>query len=244
MELNAEMEFAALDRLIDSVWNDILTHSRLAQSIRTGSISHELYMIYMIETFHYTSHNARNQAATGVMHAHHPVYAKFCFEHAAEETGHERMALHDLGSMGPKGTDLALPPPLPATETLIAYLYWISTQGNPYRRLGYSYWAENSYRYILPLVRGVKEALRLSDSQLTFFIAHSDIDDAHARHVRAMIERTCRNGEDWQMLSEAAETSLRLTGRMLEAVYDQYELLQEGRPSRYDHVRRQLLAKP
>ncbi|MFL6335727.1 MAG: iron-containing redox enzyme family protein [Pyrinomonadaceae bacterium] len=244
MELNPETEFAALDRLVDGTWDDILTHSRLAQSIRSGSVSRELYMIYMIETFHYTSHNARNQAAAGVMQAHHPVYAKFCFEHAAEETGHERMALHDLLSLGPGSTELALPPPLPATETLIAYLYWVSTQGNPYRRLGYSYWAESSYRHILPLVRGVKESLGLSDSQLTFFIAHSAIDDAHARQVRSIIERTCRSAEDWQMLGEAAETSLRLTGSMLESVYDQYETLRQGRPSRYDDVRRRLLAEP
>jgi pyrroloquinoline quinone (PQQ) biosynthesis protein C len=136
----------------------------------------------------------------------------------------------------------ALPAPLPATETLIGYLYWISVKGNPFRRLGYSYWAESSYHHIRPLIAGVKSALGLSDSQLTFFVAHSDIDEAHAREVRTVIDRTCRTEDDWSALAEAAETSLRLTGRMLEAVYDEYERLMAGRSSRYAVLRPQLAA--
>src|SRR4051812_13975499 len=101
--------FASLDKLIARAWDDILSTSRLAKAIREKSISRELYIIYMTETFHYTAHNARNQAMAGVVHAENPVYAKFCFEHAAEETGHEKMALHDLTKVAGAAEAPALP---------------------------------------------------------------------------------------------------------------------------------------
>ena len=56
-----------------------------------------------------------------------------------EETGHENMALRDIRSLGFDVSAVSQMRPLPATETLTAYLYWISVQGNPVQRLGYSF---------------------------------------------------------------------------------------------------------
>jgi pyrroloquinoline quinone (PQQ) biosynthesis protein C len=162
---------------------------------------------------------------------------KFCFDHAADEAGHEMMALHDLRSLGPADTELTLPAPLPATEALIAYLYWASQHGNPFRRLGYSFWAESSYEHIMPLLRVVKQKLGLQESQLTFFVAHSAIDTEHAREVRNIIGRVAKNSEDWAAIGESAETSLRMTGRMLDEVYVEYTRLMSGDSSRYAGVR-------
>ena len=237
-----ESKFMAIEAKIAAVWETILRTSRLAQAIQSGEFSKELYMIYMLETYHYTSHNARNQAVVGVEHPENPVYMKFCFEHAADEAGHEMMALHDLKSIGRSAEELDIPLPLPATETLIAYLYWVSKSGNPFRRLGYSLWAESSYKYINPLVAKVKERLALSNNQLTFFVAHSDIDDVHAADVKKIIERVCRTEEDWLAVAEVAVTSLRLTGRMLDEVHDEYIALMAKQPSRYSLARDQLFS--
>ncbi|AOK54677.1 iron-containing redox enzyme family protein [Burkholderia stagnalis] len=235
--INIDQQFTALEQRIRATWGEILDNSSLAQSIRTGEFSKELYMIYMLETYHYTSHNARNQALAGVAHPENPVYMKFCFDHAADEAGHEMMALHDLRSLGNANDELQLPAPLPSTETLIAYLYWASKHGNPFRRLGYSFWAESSYDYINPLIGKVKEQLGLKDSQLTFFVAHSAIDEEHAREVRNVIERVAKTASDWDAIGETAEISLRLTGRMLDEVYAEYVKLASGQPSRYSAVR-------
>lgn len=94
-----EQQLILLDQRIEKAWADILDNSRLVKAIREGSVSRALYAIYMIETYHYTAHNARNQGLVGVRHADNPVYAKFCFEHAAQEVGHEKMALHDVMSL-------------------------------------------------------------------------------------------------------------------------------------------------
>ncbi|HWN71369.1 MAG TPA: iron-containing redox enzyme family protein, partial [Haliangium sp.] len=157
-----------LDRESAAIWSEILSKSRLTAAIEKGTIDRKLFAIYMVETYHYTSHNARNQALVGVRAVGQPPqYIKFCFEHAAEETGHELMALHDVRSLGLTDASFEIPPPLPDTETLIAYLYWISATGNPLQRLGYSYWAENSYHYINPLLHKLKKRLSLEDNQLT-----------------------------------------------------------------------------
>lgn len=231
-----EQQLSLLDERIENVWADILDNSRLVKAIRGGSVSKALYAIYMIETFHYTAHNARNQGLVGVRHADNPVYAKFCFEHAAQEVGHEKMALHDVMSLGLKNEVFDIPTALPATEVLIAYLYWISFTGNPLQRLGYSYWAENAYQFINPLINGLSEKLSLKPAQLTFFIAHSDIDIEHFNEIKLILQRTCKDQSDWDAVATVMETSLRLTGNMLEAVYEQYEAWKKGLAPRYDFL--------
>lgn len=232
-ELDFDARLERLNERVASVWGEILASSRLVGAIRDGSIDKALYAIYMLETYHYTAHNARNQALVGVRHADHAPYAKFCFEHAAEEVGHERMALHDVMSIGLKDHSFEIPKPLPATEILIAYLYWISFTGNPLQRLGYSYWAENAYVYINPLIERLRRLLDLQESQLTFFIAHSAIDADHFDEIKSIMRRTCKKDEDWADIERVMETSLRLTGAMLDAVHDEYVRYRNGTSARY-----------
>lgn len=229
-----QKQISRLDNCLAEQWQRLLDSSLLVKAIREGNISRPLYMIYMLETYHYTSHNARNQALVGTRSSVSPVYSKFCLQHASEEVGHEKMALHDIASMGFRGNEGSIPPPLPETETLIAYLYWISLTGNPLQRMGYSYWAENAYQYINPLILGVKNALNLNDQQLTFFVAHGTIDTEHFAEIKTILERTCKTEEDWASVRRVMQTSLSLTGKMLDAVYREYRAFEDGLSEHYD----------
>lgn len=232
-----KVDFETLERSSAAVWSEILGTSRLVETINAGSITRELFALYMLETYQYTRHNARNQALVGVRTFELPAkYIGYCFKHAKEETGHEQMALNDVLALGFKLPEVDSLKPLPATETLIAYLYWISLQGNPIQRLGYSYWAENCYRYVNPIIGNIQRSLALKDNQLTFFIAHSHIDDKHAKEVAHMIAEYCRSEDDFQDILRVMETSLRLTGRILENVYDEYERALQGAPSPYSFL--------
>lgn len=225
--------FDRLDQELESMWSKIINEAPLFRAIDENRVDKKLYALYMIETYHYTLHNARNQALVGVRaYDVPPKYTKFCFEHAAEETGHELMALHDVKSLG-LSENFTIPPPLPETETLIAYLYWISATGNPMQRLGYSYWAENVYHYIMPYVRKLQEQLGLQNNQLTFFIAHSDIDEAHAAEVREIIERHANTDEDREAVARVMRSSLYLTGEMLHGAFRAYGKLRDGEPGAY-----------
>ncbi|QRX84055.1 iron-containing redox enzyme family protein [Glaciimonas sp. PAMC28666] len=233
--LDFDSFFQQLENKAGTVWNEILGKSQLIQAIEKGKITKAMYAIYMIETYHYTSHNARNQVMAGTRNDCSDVYTKFCYQHAAEEVGHEKLALHDLASIGLcdiKNAALSLQRPLLETESLIAYLYWISLTGNPLQRLGYSYWAESCYTYINPMVTKLRSALGLERSQMTFFIAHSDIDTQHFEDVKNVIRRTCKSQDDLNSIAYVMEVTLRMTGKMLDAVYGDYENLMAGKSSR------------
>lgn len=223
-----------LEQRLARTWAELFSSSRFIRTIQQREMTKKLYALYMLETYHYTQHNTRNQALVAVhgqLQSRH--YQKFCLTHAAEEVGHEQMALHDVLSLGLKAGDFQLPEPLPETETLIAYLYWVSTNGNPVRRLGYSFWAESCYQYVNPLIQQIRETLQLTPAQLTFFVAHAEIDQDHMAAVNEMLQKVCTSSADWEAVAEVMETSLRLTGRMMEAVYDEYLALLDGRSSRY-----------
>src|SRR5687767_8282796 len=111
--------FDRLDRTVRAGWESLLARSRFVQAVRGGRLTRSMYAAYLVETYHYTRHNARNQAMVGMRTALEPQYLKFCFTHASEEVGHELMALHDLRSLGVDIEEGALGSPLPRTEALI-----------------------------------------------------------------------------------------------------------------------------
>jgi len=229
--------FAALERRMQACWSDILAHSPMIQAVTSGCEDRRLYALYLIETYHYTKHNAQNQALVAIrLSAGHTPYLQFCLRHASDEAGHEQMALHDLKTMGVDTSHVTRSAPLPATEVLIAYLYWISIQGNPVQRLGYSFWAENSYHYIGPVLKAIQEQMKLDRKQMTFFIDHATIDTKHAEMVRQMILRVAQAPQDWQDIERVLEVSLRLTGNILTEVYRAYEELKAGSASPYEFL--------
>lgn len=223
MDIDYDKFFSQLDAQLDQMWGDLIKTSPLLASIEEGRMTRALYAMYMLETYHYTAHNARNQAMVGLRPECGAPYMKFCLEHAADEVGHEKMALHDVLSMGLKDADIVVPPPLLETEVLISYLYWVSVTGNPLQRLGYSYWAESCYGYINPLIEKIQKQLQLKPSQMTFFVAHSDIDEDHFLEVRNTIKRTCKTPADLEAVRKVMVHSLQLTGKMLDGVYAAYE---------------------
>ena len=224
-----------LEKEIAQTWKQILDNNRLSQLVMSQQFDIRLYALYLLETYHYTVHNSRNQALVGAslqpeadIH-----YLKFCFKHAYEEAGHELMALHDLKSLG----NIVLPQPLPiameSTQTLISFLYHISKTGNLNGRLGYSLWAEDAYTFIAPLLDVVRTLLKLKPAQMTFLVEHSNIDAEHIVQVRKMIERVAATKDDHDAIRSVAIRSLQLTGLVLNEVADQYQQLVLGRSTKY-----------
>ncbi|MBL7714116.1 MAG: iron-containing redox enzyme family protein [Bdellovibrionales bacterium] len=229
---------AQMDRLkktLKDFFAEKSSTSKIMEAFEPGKpLDRRLFAIYLIETFHYTRHNARNQAAVAINHVDLDIrYMKYCLKHAHEEAGHEMMAFHDLKSLGYKGTVEKLPEPLPQTQTLIGYLYHVSKTGNPLARLGYSFWAERSYQYIEPMLGAIRDEFGIKKGGMTFFDEHSDIDTKHAAEVEEVIERTCKTDEDWKAIEDCMIMSLKLTGLMMKTVYEEFLLLQQGKSDRY-----------
>ena len=217
---------------LKATWAELLAGSRLSALVTGGDYDVRLYALYLLETYHYTRENPRHQALVGAIADYDPAYLRFCLKHALEELGHEQMALHDMRSVGFRPDPDALPEPLPATEVLTAYLYWISQRGNPLARVGYSFWAESSYEHIGPLLLAAREKLGLEDRQMTFLVGHARIDAEHAREVEEVVRRFAVTPADWSAVRRTMTTSLRLTVAMLDAIAAEYDEVVAGRSDR------------
>ncbi len=206
----------------------------LARVMEPGFADKRLYAIYMCETYHYTKHNARNQALVATRKEDIPVnYMKYCLHHAEEEAGHEMMAFHDLKKIGIELKLEDLPKPLSSTNALIGYLYYVAENENLFARLGYSYWAERVYEFMQPLLGLMGEGLKIPETAMTFFVQHAEIDAGHAEEVDQIIERFIKNEEDYLAVEATMIASLKLTSKMLDEVFEEFVKIKEGKPTRY-----------
>jgi hypothetical protein len=236
----ANQKFLELDNLIAQKWQYILEQPQAIQFVSSiMGKDRRIYALYLTQVYHYAFHTARNQALVAVNRKNINIqYMQFCLEHALEETGHELMALHDLRSMGIPITDPKheMPPALTPTQLLIAYLYWISQNGNPVQRLGYSFWAERSYAYIKGFMDSMLAGMELNKKQMTFFYSHSTIDDKHAKDVEEILIKVCKTDEDWMAVTQTAVITLDLTHQIIKAVISEYEKLIRGEPGDFEVV--------
>ena len=200
-----------------------------------GMVDKRYYAIYMTETYHYTFHNARNQALVATRKENINInYMKFCLKHAMEEAGHEMMALHDLKSLQNINiTPAELPEPLNATKALIAYLYYVAEYENPVARLGYSFWAERIYSYIKPMLDVIQHGMKVDKKSMTFFIEHADIDADHAVQVDNAIKQFAKTEEDWKAINSCMLTTLSLTKAMTDEIMEEFLKVKNNEPSRY-----------
>jgi pyrroloquinoline quinone (PQQ) biosynthesis protein C len=210
----------SLNDEINRAWREI-KNNKFWKFALNNEISKEFYYDLMIEIHHYTRHNSMNQAATAFVEAPEGLY-KFVYSHAAEELGHERMVIHDLEGIGLLNKADLLREPLPATEALISYLYFVALKYGPIARLGYSFWAENVYLHIDELIQKIRKDLSLADKNLTFFIAHAKIDIKHSAQVEECIQKYARTPEAQNLVRRVAKTTLFLTAQMLDQVAQQH----------------------
>jgi hypothetical protein len=219
-EIAAMPLFDRLDAMIDQRWEEA-ARSRLWQHVAEHGLDRALYRLLMVQIFHYTRFNSMNQAfcaarATPEQRA----VLRFIYRHADEELGHEQMVVHDLRSIDLLGRDddLATFPRLPATEALIGYLAGVALTEGAVPRLGYSYWAEDVYRHLAPLLGAAVRSLGLTARQMTFFTAHSTIDASHSAEVRRVIARVTAP-EDHDAVFRVADTTLWLTMQLMEQAF-------------------------
>jgi hypothetical protein len=207
-----------LDRVVQEEW-DLVHAGSFSQHVLENGVDADLYRLAMLQIYHYTRHNSINQAfASWRIEPERIGMLRFCYEHANEELGHEKMVVHDLQSVNLlAGGDLD-GPPLPATEALIGYLYFVGLQYGAIPRLGYSYWAETAYDHIGALLSRARSDLGLTDKNMSFFVAHSVIDAKHAEEVHQAIVAHVRGDLEESRLLQVARTTLRLTGTMLNEV--------------------------
>ncbi|WP_103654461.1 iron-containing redox enzyme family protein [Agarilytica rhodophyticola] len=211
-----------LENEVSSEWETI--KSGLFWNImREEGFNTELYKLLMLQIFHYTKHNAINQAVATykINHTEVPLL-RFCFKHALEELGHENMVVRDLDSIGLYSPEDLASGALPATQALVGYLYHVALELGGLARLGYSYWAESSYGHLAEMTDHMKDDLNLKDNNMTFFVAHSAIDEKHSAEVNDAIEKNVKTDTQKKIVIDVARTTLYMTGVMFNNVAEVY----------------------
>lgn len=211
------MEFIqTLRQTVDAEWARI-KQGEFWTTVLNEPVSRPLYRDLMLQVYHYSRHNSMNQAVAAFVPAPEGLL-KFVYRHAAEELGHERMVTHDLKSIDLfDEADLA-ETPLPATEALIGYLYYVALRYGAVARLGYSFWAEGVYGHIEAPFSKIRKDLQLTSKNVTFFGSHAEADAAHIQQVEDAIERFAVTPADQALVTRVAQTTLFLTGQLLEQV--------------------------
>lgn len=221
MSRDVEGLFARIDEMITNTWQRV-GQSEFWRHVMTHGLDAALYRDLMVQVFHYTRFNSINQALTvlksgpedrGVL--------RFVYRHADEELGHEMMVVHDLKAVNliRPDDDLATFARVPATDALINYLAGLAWTEGPVARLGYSYWAEDVYEHLAPLLLAARSSLGLTDRQMTFFVAHSDIDSEHSAEVRRAIAKFATTPQQADSIYRVAETTLWLTTEIMHQTF-------------------------
>jgi hypothetical protein len=176
-------------------------------SLMEKEFTRELYIKGMIQIFHYAKYNAINQAAATFSEDHKKVgLLRFAIKHALEEIGHENMVVSDLKALGIDESVFEADP-MPATDALSGYLDSVALRGG---------------------VNACKNTLGLADNQLTFFIAHAEIDIKHSEDVHRAIDRWVISDKEKASVLQVAKTTLFLTGQIFESVAQEYILEKEA----------------
>jgi hypothetical protein len=212
--------FQELDAIIADGW-DIIKKGQFWNYCMNNKVPLDLYQLVMLQIYHYTKYNSINQAATvACIEPGNIALLKFVYKHAQEELGHEGMIIHDLKSISAMPEEIV--DPLPPTQALIAYLNNVAVRLGPIPRLGYSYWAEDSYDHIQEMLNKFKNDFKLNNNNMTFFVAHSSIDEKHSAEVKAIMEKVIKTDEDKKKIKEVANVTLYLTGKLLEESLNEY----------------------
>lgn len=213
--------FKELDNNIEAGW-DTIKQGRYWQYCMENTIPLELYQLVMLQVYHYTRFNSVNQAACSYScNPDETTLLRFVYKHALEELGHERMVTRDLESID--AMPETIPAPLAPTQALISYLNDVAIRLGPVPRLGYSYWAEEVYGHIQPMLYKFRTDLKLQDENMTFFVAHSQIDEKHSEEVRQAMQRAVKTDEQKSLILDVCNVTLYLTGQLLEESFRAFE---------------------
>ena len=214
----------SLEKAVAKQWQQI-KGGKFWKHVTSDGFDKDLYSSLMAQVYYYSKHNAVNQAIAATSFRSKPSnkLLKFVCKHALEEIGHENMIIKDLQSIDIDATFLQEDEQcLPPTQALIGYLYHTAMNLGAFPRLGYSFWAESVYDDIAPILESMRSSLNIEDKNMTFFVAHSNIDEHHFEEVKKAICSYEFSSEEASQVIEVAEVTLYLTGQIMESVITNY----------------------
>jgi hypothetical protein len=212
--------FGHLDTKVAAAFAE-LRRARFWRHIKTHGWTLPLYQRCLVELAHLTAHTPVTLGlAASREHALNRDLLKYCFAHGAEELYHDQLAHNDLCSTGFSDHTLSRTVALPATQALIAYLYYSSLHLGAMARMAYSYWGETFTAQVGELLVQAESQLGLRPNQMTFFRTHQDADPGHANEVREIVQKYTVTEADRMTVGQALDTTLYLMLQVLDGIVE------------------------
>jgi pyrroloquinoline quinone (PQQ) biosynthesis protein C len=174
------------------------------------------YASVLREIYHYTKEDPQLQALAAVyLRGSDRRLVKLFLKHATSEVGHDFLALQDLKALGHEPADVQVENPLPATNALTAYPFYVISYRNPIGYLGYLYFLEH-----MPTEHGATYAAALRRANvpqqaLGFLSEHMQVDVAHNKLMLQYVRQLVHSREDCDAVCYALTVTAELYSNML-----------------------------
>lgn len=197
-------------------------NNRLIRHIAAGTITRELYIQQLLETWHFVKHTPSyiTSAASRLPDGYEVLKRRFV-QHAREELGHDQWVLEDLASLGITAAEVRSSTPLPHTSGLVAYQFYTVERLNPVGLLGLEYALEGSTASSAGgLVARLQQVLSLPDESLQFFKRHVAVDVHHQAENVQTLSSLVRAPQDRLAVLRNARDSYELYAMMYDGICD------------------------
>ena len=156
-----------------------------------GDIPLRSYIAFLTEAYHHVKHTVPLMMACGsrLDDAHERLREALC-DYIAEEIGHQRWILDDIGACGGDPQAVARGMPRAETELMIAYAYDTVQRNNPVGFFGMVLVLEGtSVRLASGAADAIQRAHRLPDAAFRYLKSHGALDQQHIEFYRGVVDR-------------------------------------------------------
>jgi pyrroloquinoline quinone (PQQ) biosynthesis protein C len=191
-------------------------------ALRNGTLTRAQYGRFLVEVFHYSRHTPRLLAAASskLKFEDQGLFDRF-MENAHEEAGHDRWALQDLASLGWNIEQVITSDPLPSTEAMVAFSYYVINYLDPLGLLGSNYALETlGSGAATDVASQLQRTLGIGPESLTFLSGHGEADQDHVIHLKRVTNEFARSPEVQRLVVRAAKTVYHLYRAMMDEVWE------------------------
>ncbi len=187
---------SSLDALIAGTVAAV-TEDPVLGKVFSGAASRDLYLEYLVQTYHYVLETtpllrAGARALAGAKDPLHVALHERFAEHEREETGHEQWILDDIAGLGADVEAAKKADPSPSVKAYVAMVRAVGASRTPVGLFGVAY-----------LLEGVSEKLGSSSAKnlrersgipniekaLSFLDSHGSADVGHMEEARATLRK-------------------------------------------------------
>ncbi len=209
---------------IETEWNrcfETLVQGEFFRRLAQGHLTRNHYAALLAEEYHNTTVNPKTMALfiARLDIDYHRSAAKM-LKHAAQEMGHNEMALNDLARLGGDPEAARKSRPLPTTEALTAFVIYATEHSNPLTFLGYLYHMEALSLRLADSSGDVFAKMGIPEDALTFLREHADADPAHMNWNREYLQDFIVTEADLEAVLHGMRTCCMLHGLMFQGVLD------------------------